>query len=319
VAVKTPFTREDFITILPQYDLGAYRDSEAITQGTVQTNYILSTSQGKFVFRYYECRSQKSVMFERDLLVYLRANDYPCPSPLSNVRGAFIGLYHEKPYMLFTYLDGEPIEHPQTYHWQQLIQKAAELHQLTQRYTSPYTPHRQNYTPEVCHRLAQAEAQKINTSDAYEKLGWLAHELTEIDLPQALPLGICHGDFHFSNALFHHDELVALLDFDDANHTFLTFDLVGLIEYWAWPHSADSLILEKARWVVQEYSKHRQLSHIEQRHLYDVYILSIFFDAIWYFHRGTASDCREKRKIDSLRTLGRQGLFEGLFASNHSQ
>jgi Ser/Thr protein kinase RdoA (MazF antagonist) len=93
----------------------------------------------------------------------------------------------EKPYMLFAYLDGEHIEQPRVHHWQQLIQKAAELQHLTQTYASPYTRHRLNYTPEVCHRLAQAKARKIDTPQAYEKLTWLTHELAEIDLPSALP------------------------------------------------------------------------------------------------------------------------------------
>jgi Ser/Thr protein kinase RdoA (MazF antagonist) len=38
------------------------------------------------------------------------------------------------------------------------------------------------------------------------------------------------------------DLLVGLIDFDDSNYTYLGFDLVGLIETWAWPHQADGKI-----------------------------------------------------------------------------
>jgi Ser/Thr protein kinase RdoA (MazF antagonist) len=216
--------------------------------------------------------------------------------------------------VLFEFLSGEHIEHPDMHHWRQLIQQAAELQQLTQEFSSPYTPHRINYTPDVCRSLAQAEIRKLKTQNAREKFAWLSDELNTLDLPSSLPKGICHGDFHFSNVLFHNNEFVALLDFDDANQTFLQFDLVGLIEYWAWPHRSNSLDLSKARWVVQEYMKHRPLPFIEQQHLYDVYKLSIFFDCIWYFQRGTADNCYERRKIDALNSLGRQRFFEALFS-----
>ena len=105
-----------------------------------------------------------------------------------------------------------------------------------------------------------------------------------------------------------------MLDFDDANYTFLQFDLVGLMEYWAWADTAEILDLRKARYVVQEYMQHRALPFIEQQHLYDVYKLSILFDSVWYFSRGDAGDFREKRKIDALHRLGRQQFFDELFS-----
>ena len=81
-----------------------------------------------------------------------------------------------------------------------------------------------------------------------------------------------------------------MLDFDDATYTFLQFDLVGLIEYWAWPHTRDILDVTRARSVVQEYMKHRPFPLIEQQHLFDVHKLSILFDCVWYFSRGSAGD-----------------------------
>src|SRR4029079_5612632 len=101
MAIKTAFTAPDFIVILSQYDLGAYTHSAAIQQGTVQTNYFLQTTQGRFVFRYYENRSSESVLFESDLLLYLTAYHYPCPPPVKNTQGTYVGMYRNKPYILF--------------------------------------------------------------------------------------------------------------------------------------------------------------------------------------------------------------------------
>jgi Ser/Thr protein kinase RdoA (MazF antagonist) len=316
MTIKTLFTHNDFAAIFSQYDLGANTHSEAIQQGTVQTNYFIQTTQGKYVFRYYETRSIESVLFESDLLVHLTKHHYPCPIQVINREGTYVGMYRNKPYVIFDFVDGQPIENPSAHHWQQLVQKAAELQKLTQDFRSQYTPYRWNYDPGLCLRLARTEAMQINTPNAHVKFEWLARELTNLDLPPSLPKGICHCDFHFSNVLFQGNELVALLDFDDANYTFLQFDLVGLIEYWAWPYTVDMLDLTKARSVVQEYVKHRPLSPIEQQHFYDVYKLSILFDSVWFFSRGSADDFYERRKIESLNSLGRQIFSEACFKNN---
>jgi hypothetical protein len=36
-------------------------------------------------------------------------------------------------------------------------------------------------------------------------------------------------------------------------------------------------------------------------------------DCAWYFERGSADDCRERRKIDALTALGRGRFFHALF------
>ncbi|MGD8487725.1 MAG: homoserine kinase [Anaerolineae bacterium] len=306
MAVKTRFTHNDFLHILSQYNLGEYVSSQAIRQGTVQTNYAIQTTRGTFMFRYYENRSEGSVLFESDLLAYLTKRNYPCPAPIRNQQGMCVGLYRHKPYMIFEFVAGQHIAHPDAHHQRQLVQKAAELHIYTQDFRSPYAAHRWNYDPALCRSLARARVVKLNTTWANDKYTWLTSELAELKLPQSLPKGICHCDLHFSNVLFRGNKLVALLDFDDANYTFLSFDLVGLIESWAWPDTADRLDLVKACSIVREYAKHRPLPAVEQQYLYDVYKLSILFDCVWYFGRGTAGEFRERKKIEALRILGRQ-------------
>jgi Ser/Thr protein kinase RdoA (MazF antagonist) len=293
--------------------LGTYIHSEPITEGTVQTNFFLHTTQGKFVFRYYENRSLESVLFESHLLAYLKKHHYPCPTPFKNTQGSFVGLYHKKPYVFFEFIEGQHIDCPTDYHKQQLIQKAAELHNLTRKYRPHYKNYRWNYDVDLCRTLAHTEATKINTKNAQEKFAWLDDQLSMLQLPVSLPKGICHCDFHFSNVLFRKNQFVALLDFDDANYTFLLFDLVGLIEVWAWSHQSDRLDLTQAHLIVQEYVKYRPLNPIEQRHLYDVYKLSILIDMVWFFRRGHAKDFYEKRKVDFLSNLGRNKFFDAMF------
>ncbi len=314
MAIKTTFSQNDFNWIISQYDLGELVQAEPIPQGTVQTNYLLHTTQGKYVFRYYENRSRESVLFECDVLSYLQAHHYPCPAPIKNQNGTYVGIYQEKPFAIFEFIAGAHLDHPTEIHQQQLIQKVAELQILGQDFHSPYQKYRWNYDPRLCRELAHVEAQKIGTEAALEKLAWLEHQLFLLELPDSHPKGICHCDFHFSNVLFQGDRFAGLIDFDDANFTYLTFDLVCLMDGWAWLYPSENLSLEQAGKIAQAYEKYRTLSDLERHHLFDVHKLGILFDCIWFFGRGSARDFYERKKIAYLDDLGRDRYQRAIFS-----
>ena len=306
MTVKTRFSSQDLERLLSHYNLGSLTHVEPITQGTVQTNYWIETTQGKYVFRYYENRARESVLFESELLTYLKACQYPSPAPMPDQHGTVVGTCLDKPFIIFEFVEGQPVEYPTQAHQSQLIQKVAELHTLTRGYQPQYLAHRLNYDIPHCRQLAALEAEKIGKRDARAKFTWLDAQLAALDLPDRLPKGICHCDFHFSNVLFQDDRFVGLIDFDDANYTYLLFDLVSLVDSWAWPFQSERLDLAQARAIVQAYHAYRPLSAVEQWHIFDVHKLSVLFDCIWFFARGTAEDFYEKRKINFLNNLGRE-------------
>jgi homoserine kinase type II len=317
MVVKTEFSKSELMEVLSYYSLGEYQDSKPFATGTVQTNLLLQTTKGEFVFRYYENRSKDSVLFESNLIKYLKDRHYPCPAPFKNKRGKFVGTYNNKPYVIFEYIEGHHVENPNEDQKRQLIRKAAELQNLSKNYRPRNKQYRWNYSVELCRKLARKEAQRIDSANSREKLKWLEHELSKLHLPRSLPKGICHCDFHFSNVLFKDGTFNALLDFDDANYTYLVFDLVGLMESTAWRYDKDDVLnFSEARKVLLEYIRYRPLSNNEKKHLFDVYKLSILFDCIWYFERGGATDFYEKRKIDYLDSIGRKEFYNKLFGSN---
>jgi homoserine kinase type II len=325
MAAKSALSRDDFTEILSNYALGEYRASQPISAGTVQTNFLLQTTKGEFVFRYYENRSSKSILFEINLIRYLRNKHYPCPAPFKNRHGSYVNIYNAKPYVMFEFVEGYHIENPNESQRRQLIKKVAELHTITKNYRPINKAHRWNYSIELCEELAQREVRKIATPNAQEKLMWLRHELSNLRLPKSLPKGICHCDFHFSNILFKDGEFHALLDFDDANYTFLTFDLATLIDpfmsafQWnTWnTFRKDEKVLDfkYSRDIIFEYIKYRPLNINEKRHFFDVYKLSIMFDCVWYFGRGDAIDFYERRKVEYLNAIGRDEFYNKLFGA----
>ncbi|MBS4198733.1 homoserine kinase [Bacillus sp. FJAT-49732] len=314
MANKTNFSEDELKQILSSYDLGNYKDSTPFTSGTVQTNIKVKTTKGQFVFRYYENRSVQSALFETNFLAYLKDHDFPCPKPFLNQYGEFVGIYKQKPYVLFEYMEGEHITNPSENQKTQLIKLAAELHNISKNYIPLYKEDRLNYSVVTCRKLAEQQAKQLCTNNAKEKLRWLEKELESLVLPESLPKGICHSDFHFSNILYKDGTCKALIDFDDANYTYLLFDLIVLIEYGAWQHDVDEYLnVKEAKKIISEYMKYRPLSDMEKKHLFDIYKLSILIDCVRYFDRGEVENFYERRKIEYLNHIGRMKFFENLF------
>lgn len=324
MAVKSHISDADFEHILSHYDLGAFEKATPFTTGTVQTNILLQTTTGKFVFRCYELnRSFNSVLFEVNLINYLKHRNYPCPAVFLNTRGKLVGMYQNKPYALYEFVEGTHIKQPTEEQRRQLLEKVAELQNITKNYRPSYVKYRWNYGIELCERLATETTNTINTANAREKLRWYRHELSHLVLPKSLPKGICHCDFHFSNVLFKDNVFQALLDFDDANYTFLAFDLAYLIEPFIFPFRwntwenfaphDDVIDLTAARKMVAIYQQHRALSPMEKKYFFDMVKLGIFLDCLWFYKRGDAHDFVEKRKIDYLNRFGREAFYRELF------
>ncbi|GHO84806.1 homoserine kinase [Dictyobacter formicarum] len=323
MAVKTTFSAQEFREILSYYNLGEYQGFTPISHGSVQTNFFLQTTQGRFVFRYYENRSIGSVLFESHLIQYLKGQQYPCPALLLNRQGEAVGIYREKPYIIFEFIEGQHLEYPDEMQKRQFIQEVAQLQNITRDYQPVNKDDRWNYDIDCGRKLARQAAQRIDTTNAREKLAWFEHTLSQLQLPASLPRGICHCDFHFSNILFKDGNFAALIDFDDANYTFLTYDLATLInpfipafdwDSWSDFKPGDNIFdFSAARETVLEYNSYRPLSPDEKQYLFDVFKLSIMFDCVWYFERGNVSDFFEKRKIDALNNLGRDAFYQEIF------
>ncbi len=325
MAVKTTFIKSDFTDILSDYTLGEYKNSKPFTTGAVQTTYLLQTTKGKFVFRYYENRSKDSVLFESNLINYLKDKHYPCPAAFKNKHGTFVGTYNEKPFIIFEFVEGRHLKNPSENQKKQLIRRVAELQTLTKHYRPKNKKYRLNYNIENCREFARKKVKKLNTVNAREKLKWFENELSKLTLPKSLPKGICHCDFHFSNVLFKNGKFNTLIDFDDANYTFLVSDLVSLIDPFVtsfkwntWSNfkkDRNVFDFKEDRRTTSEYMKYQPLSEGEKKYMFDVFKLSIMFDCIWYFSRGKAKDFYEKRKIEYLNSIGREQFYNALFRS----
>ena len=293
------------IQLLADYGLGPLKSWRLFTAGTVQTNVYVETADARCVLRLYGNRAAASVRFELNLLAYLKKNGFPCPAPLKNRVGSMLGSSRGKPFALFEFAEGRHLERLNSRQREALYRAIGQLHALTRHYRPAHKAARWNYGPEFCRRQAVERAGRLGTPNARAKLAWYLEQVDRLVLPPALPKGICHTDFYPTNMLFAGDSLQALLDFDDANRTYLLFDLSWLIDFWAWGHGKP-INPKKAREIVAGYQRYRPLNALERRHLFDVHKMQVLIDCLWFFERGRAGDFFERRKIEYLDGMGRE-------------
>lgn len=320
---KGNLKEEDFKEILLNYNLGELKSFQIIKNGTVQTNYLVVTDEGKFVLRLYSFRKIESIKFEINLINYILKRKFPTAFPMKGKNNKYINFYKDNPYVFFEFIKGEHISNPSQKQFESIIKAAGLLNNMTKNYNPKYREYRWNYNPEFCRNLAKEKAGEIGSENAKEKYRWITGELEKLNLPSNLTRGVCHCDFHYSNIFFDDDRFVALIDFDDANYTYLTYDLVSLMNpflpEFSWKtwkkfgHEENILVFDECRYIIQEYLKYRPMSSLEKRHIFDVYKLSVLIDCLWYFRRGKVEDFFEKRKIDALNNLGREKFFGNLF------
>lgn len=323
MAVKTVFNKEDFKNILYNYNLGELISVDPILSGTVQTNYLIKTTKEKIILRYYENRIKESVLFEVNLLEYLNEKEYICPSPIKNINGEYTQIYKEKPYVLYKYIEGYHKENSNDEEIKDLIEIVAKLNILTKEYKPLYTEFRDNYDIAFCKRKCEEIALAFNSENVRAKLTWYKEQLEKLKLPKLLTKGVCHCDLNLENVLYKEGQINALIDFDDANYTYLVFDIIRFIDpfkiEFAWDtwsnfNSDDNVFdFTKSKEYIKEYIKYRELEDIEKYHLFDVFKLSILIDCLWYFTRGDVQDFYEKRKIEYLDKLGREQFYNYIF------
>jgi homoserine kinase type II len=302
-------TETDLRDILAGYDLGVYQGSKRFTHGAVQTTLLIETSAGLAVLRVYENRSIEHVRFEIRALCFLRDAGLPVPAVIKNVAGDDTGIHRGKPFVIVEYIAGAQGSNPNLTFVQQeaiaVVKAVAHLHLATMNLPPDHFGERTPLNVAYCWKEFQARHPHWIDN---EKGRWFVRELETIELPPALPHGLCHADLNHGNFLFRDGDVVAMLDFDMSFIGPLVYDVADLIYWWAWPPGMPMKPAEAAL-LVNEYAALRPLRDDEKGHIYDALKLITLLGLSW----SDDSDYEEtKWRIDCLNDMGRTGFLKAL-------
>ena len=227
MSVYTPVSEAELAGWLRNYSVGRLLACEPIKSGIENTNYFVTTAQGRYVLTLFERLPADELPFYLDLMAHLARHGIPCPAPIADLSDQYLGHLNGKPAALVTCLPGESIERPTQAHCDELGALLARMH-LAGRSYSAYL---ENPRGPKWWRFAAREVMPFLEP---EKKDLLEKELAfhaEHRFPD-LPRGPVHADLFRDNALFEQGRISGVIDFYFAGVDCLLYDLAVCANDW---------------------------------------------------------------------------------------
>ncbi|EJF81523.1 Homoserine kinase [Candidatus Bartonella washoeensis] len=261
MAVYTDIHQNDLKKFLTRYSIGSLLSYQGIAEGIENSNFMLYTTEGKFILTLYEKRISKGDLpFFCSLMQHLGRRGIPCPQPVIQSDGTIIGELAGRPAAIITFLEGMWVRQADVYHCCKVGSSLAQLHLAGQ----DFSLNRRNTLSLVDWKLLWENCQtkedmllkefgrKIDTELAFLEKNW----------PSNLPTGIIHADLFNDNVFFLNRRLSGIIDFYFACTDFWAYDLAICLNAWCFEQD-HSYNLAKARGLLENYQKIRSLTPLE--------------------------------------------------------
>ena len=242
MSVYTPVSQSDLAAWLRNYSVGALEKLEPIKAGIENTNYFVTTTQGRYVLTLFERLPAAELPFYLNLMAHLARHGIPCPAPIADLADAYLGTLNGKPAALVTRLPGRSIEAPGEAECRELGLLLARLHLAGRSYPA----YLENPRGPRWWRMAARDLQPF--------LDAVKRRLLEAELEfQAqrrfadLPRGPVHADLFRDNALFERGRLSGVIDFYFAGVDCLLYDVAVCANDWCLVDPAADRRLDAAR------------------------------------------------------------------------
>ena len=127
MSVYTTVSDDELRQWLTGYSVGHLVHSQGILAGIENTNYFVTTSQGRFVLTLFEKLTVEQLPFYLELMAHLANHGLPCPRPVANLDNGFLGQLNARPASLVTRLPGRPVMTPDEHHCARVGEVLADL------------------------------------------------------------------------------------------------------------------------------------------------------------------------------------------------
>jgi homoserine kinase type II len=157
----------------------------------------------------------------------------------------------------------------------QLGEELARLHEIpAPSYVPQSFPYGRSYFPEL-----------INSRPGHAYIDWLSEKNSYLrtHIPQNLPVALIHGDVFFDNIIVQGDQLMAIIDFEEACHYYRSFDL-GMVIVGAC-RDRQGISFEKARRFIRGYKKETTFQSVERETLKTFAVYAAVATSFWRFRQ----------------------------------
>ncbi len=263
MAVFTSVSEADLIAWLGDYSLGQLLELQPISSGIENTNYFVTTSNGRFVLTLFEKLTVDELPFYLNLMAHLARHGIPCPCPVANRRNQFLGTLNGKPACIVSRLSGKSVIAPNGEQCAAIGAMLGQLHRAGQSF-SQIMPNprgaawRAATAPQVRPFLDAAQAELLDSEMALHarqdraalpphnkvRQSVTSQRLDGIDtggrrgvpdgdaVTLALPQGVIHADLFRDNVLLEGNRVGGLIDFYFACSDALLYDMAITVNDW---------------------------------------------------------------------------------------
>ena len=243
--------------------------------GNENTNYCIETNSGRFVLTLCDQKSLKQATDLVSLLVHLTDHGIRTSRVVMPLEGPDVILHDQKPVMLKRHVDGDITANLSGNLLVQLGEEMARLHDIpVPSYLPKSFPYGRSYFPEV-----------MDSNLDHTYINWLSNKNSYLQkrIPQNLPMTLIHGDVFFDNLIVKGDQLMAIIDFEEACHYYRSFDLGMAIVGTC--RDRQAICFEKARRFIRGYQNIVTLQSVERECLKAFTVYAAVATSFWRFRQ----------------------------------
>jgi len=259
MAVFTPVSVAELTAWLGDFSLGRLLEMQGIASGIENTNYFVTTANGRFVLTLFEKLTAAELPFYLNLMAHLSRHGIPCPSPMANRQNQLLSSLNGKPACIATRLSGKSVTQPNP------VQCAAVGAMLAQMHIAGQSFNQMMPNPRGT-RWRALTAPQVKPFLNATQIALLESEVAA-HAPQDwchLPQGVIHADLFRDNVLLEDDRVGGLIDFYFACSDALLYDLAITMNDWCIDNANSRLDDARAQALVTAYHAVRPLQATEQ-------------------------------------------------------
>ncbi len=242
MSVYTPVSEAQLTEWLRYYSVGPLVALEPIEAGIENTNYFVSTAQGRYVLTLFERLPAQELPFYLELMAHLARHGIPCPAPIADLSDHYLQSLNGKPAALVTCLPGRSVEHPDAAGCAALGMLLGRMHLAGRSYGG----YLENPRGPRWWRLAARDVEPFLDPEKKVLLEGELEFQARHRFPD-LPRGPVHADLFRDNVLFEGAGISGVIDFYFAGVDCLLYDVAVCVNDWCLADPAREGRLDQAR------------------------------------------------------------------------
>ena len=266
MAVFTKIDKADISKIENSFKLGKIINYHGIKKGIENTNYYIQFKNQKTVLTIFEKRvNSKDLPFFMNLMDELSKLKIVCPSPIRNIKGAYLFKIRNKKACLVTFLKGGDKKKLSPSDCKQIGKNVAELHKATKKLK---INRKNSLSIRSLYKILNRIDKRINKFSKNLKIN-MKSDLDKLvkNWPKKLPSGIIHSDLFIDNIFFYKKKFYGFIDFYFSCTDYYAYELATCVNALCFDKKKNKFILNKKKSynLIKGYETKRSLTKNEKK------------------------------------------------------